>query len=181
MKLGISILFKAPEKLPPTLFAFMAPFSGELWFCIGVAFLLVSISLFFLARFTPVEWEITDCCDLAQNPEESEQNLYINHSLWWAWAAVMWMGCEVAPRAMSTRFLAGMWYMFTLIMVSSYTANLAASLTAENLHTPISSAEDLAAQVSVAQWPVTPPPQSVYRASSSTAAWRAGPPTTSSR
>ena len=71
---------------------------------------------------------------------EVSQNLYINHSLWWAWAAVMWMGCEVAPKALSTRFIAGMWYLFTLIMVSSYTANLAASLTAENLHNPISSA-----------------------------------------
>jgi hypothetical protein len=39
-----------------------------------------------------------------------------------------------------------MWYLFTLIMVSSYTANLAASLTAENLHTPIKSAEDLVNQ-----------------------------------
>ena len=39
-----------------------------------------------------------------------------------------------------------MWYMFTLILVSSYTANLAASLTAENLHTPIKSAEDLVNQ-----------------------------------
>ena len=56
------------------------------------------------------------------------QNLYINHSLWWSWAAVMWMGCEVAPKALSTRFIAGMWYLFTLIMVSSYTANLAGLL-----------------------------------------------------
>ena len=47
---------------------------------------------------------------------------------------------------LTTRFIAGMWYLFTLIMVSSYTANLAASLTAENLHTPINSAEDLANQ-----------------------------------
>ena len=36
--------------------------------------------------------------------------------------------------------------MFTLILVSSYTANLAASLTAENLHTPIESADHLANQ-----------------------------------
>ena len=43
----------------------------------------------------------------------------------------------------SIRFIAGMWYLFTLIMVSSYTANLAASLTAENLNTPISEVEDL--------------------------------------
>jgi hypothetical protein len=38
---------------------------------------------------------------------------------------------------MSTRMVAGMWYLFTLIMVSSYTANLAASLTAERLESPI--------------------------------------------
>ena len=33
----------------------------------------------------------------------SPQSLYINHAFWWAWAAVMWMGCEVAPKALSTR------------------------------------------------------------------------------
>ena len=51
---------------------------------------------------------------------------------------------QVAPKALSTRFISGMWYLFTLIMVSSYTANLAASLTAENLNTPISEVADLA-------------------------------------
>ena len=45
-----------------------------------------------------MEWTLDDPCDIATNPEEVEQNLYINHSLWWAWAAVMWMGCEVAPK-----------------------------------------------------------------------------------
>ena len=50
---------------------------------------------------------------------------------------------QVAPKALSTRFISGMWYLFTLIMVSSYTANLAASLTAENLNTPISEVADL--------------------------------------
>lgn len=33
---------------------------------------------------------------------------------------------------MSTRLVAGIWWFFTLIMVSSYTANLAAFLTVEN-------------------------------------------------
>ena len=56
---------------------------------------------------------------------------------------------QVAPKALSTRFISGMWYLFTLIMVSSYTANLAASLTAENLNTPIEEVEDLANQVEI--------------------------------
>jgi ionotropic glutamate receptor len=42
-----------------------------------------------------------------------------------------------------------MFYFFTLILLSSYTANLAASLTAETLNRPITSAEDLAAQTKI--------------------------------
>ena len=38
------------------------------------------------------------------------------------------------------------WAGFAMIIVASYTANLAASLTAENLHNPIKSAEDLLGQ-----------------------------------
>ena len=47
---GISILYKAPEKLPPTLFAFLDPFSGTLWFSIGLSYVLVSITLFVVSR-----------------------------------------------------------------------------------------------------------------------------------
>lgn len=39
---------------------------------------------------------------------------------------------------------AGVWWFFTLIMVSSYTANLAAFLTVETLVTPFQDIEDLA-------------------------------------
>ena len=47
---------------------------------------------------------------------------------------------------MSTRTIAGLWYFFTLIMISSYTANLAAFLTVEKVIYPIQNAEDLSKQ-----------------------------------
>ena len=69
-------------------------------------------------------------------------------------------------RAFSTRMIAALWWFFTLIMIryviifyiiiiiiiiiitlimiSSYTANLAAFLTVERMESPIESAEDLA-------------------------------------
>jgi len=40
----------------------------------------------------------------------------------------------------------GIWWFFTLIIISSYTANLAAFLTVERQITPIENAEDLAKQ-----------------------------------
>ena len=52
-------------------------------------------------------------------------------------------------RAVSTRLVAGIWWFFTLIMISSYTANLAAFLTVERMVSPIESAEDLAAQTKI--------------------------------
>ena len=50
-------------------------------------------------------------------------------------------------RAFSTRMIAALWWFFTLIMISSYTANLAAFLTVERMESPIESAEDLAKYV----------------------------------
>ena len=52
-------------------------------------------------------------------------------------------------RSMSTRMIAAMRWFFTLIMISSYTANLAAFLTVERMESPIESAEDLAKQTKI--------------------------------
>ena len=61
----------------------------------------------------------------------------------------MQQGSDVAPISLSNRLLCGMWYFFTLIMIASYTANLAAFLTVETLDKPIESAEDLAKQTDI--------------------------------
>ena len=46
--------------------------------------------------------------------------------------------------------MGGVWWFFTLIIISSYTANLAAFLTVERMVSPIESAEDLAKQTEIA-------------------------------
>jgi len=61
----------------------------------------------------------------------------------------MQQGCDIMPRALSTRVLAASWWFFILILVSSYTANLAAFLTVERMVNPIESAEDLAKQTKI--------------------------------
>ena len=51
MTLGISILYRKPTKQDPELFSFMSPLSLDVWIYMVFAYLLVSISLFILARF----------------------------------------------------------------------------------------------------------------------------------
>jgi len=50
---------------------------------------------------------------------------------------------------MSGRIVGSVWWFFTLIIISSYTANLAAFLTVERMQSPIESAEDLAKQTEI--------------------------------
>ena len=52
-------------------------------------------------------------------------------------------------RSMSGRVVGSVWWFFTLIIISSYTANLAAFLTVERMLTPIESADDLAKQTEI--------------------------------
>ena len=52
-------------------------------------------------------------------------------------------------RSISGRLVTSAWWFFTLIIISSYTANLAAFLTAERMVLTIESAEDLAKQTTI--------------------------------
>jgi len=49
-------------------------------------------------------------------------------------------------RAPSGRIVGSAWWFFTLIIISSYTANLAAFLTVENVVIPINNVNELAGQ-----------------------------------
>ncbi|KAJ9577055.1 hypothetical protein L9F63_006375, partial [Diploptera punctata] len=51
--------------------------------------------------------------------------------------------------SISGRIVGSVWWFFTLILISSYTANLAAFLTVERMVAPINSPEDLASQTEV--------------------------------
>lgn len=73
----------------------------------------------------------------------------ILNSFWFALAAFMQQGCDLSPRSVSGRIVGSVWWFFTLILISSYTANLAAFLTVERMVTPINSPEDLATQSEV--------------------------------
>ena len=55
----------------------------------------------------------------------------------------------VIYRSLSGRVVGCMWWCFTLIIISSYTANLAAFLTVQRMQSPIESAEDLAKQTEI--------------------------------
>ncbi|KAH7645139.1 glutamate receptor [Dermatophagoides farinae] len=160
MNLGIGILFKLPSTMPTRLFSFMSPLDIDIWLYVLAAYILVSLTMFVVARFSPNEWRLSHPCVAAMDPqhygangndEDNDNNKLENqfsmaNSFWFTIVTLMHQGCDLNPKAASTRIIGAIWWFFTLILVSSYTANLAAFLTVERMITPIQSVEDLAAQ-----------------------------------
>ncbi|XP_017787964.1 PREDICTED: glutamate receptor ionotropic, kainate 2-like isoform X1 [Habropoda laboriosa] len=147
MNLGISILSRKPEEKEPDLFSFLSPLSTDVWIYMATAFLAVSIMLFLQARMAPEEWDNPHPCN--PDPEELENNFNLSNSMWLTVGSIMQQGSDILPKAPSIRMVAGMWWFFTLIMVSSYTANLAAFLTVDKMDNPIKGVEDLAKQTKI--------------------------------
>ncbi|KAL0124437.1 hypothetical protein PUN28_006343 [Cardiocondyla obscurior] len=147
MNLGISILFNKPEEKVPNFFSFLLPLSADVWICMATAYLIVSIMLFVQARMAPGEWINPHPCNT--DPEELENNFNLKNSMWLMIGSIMQQGSDILPKVPSIRMLTSMWWFFTLIMITSYTANLAAFLTIDKMDTPIKNVEDLAKQAKI--------------------------------
>ncbi|XP_049819223.1 glutamate receptor ionotropic, kainate 2 isoform X4 [Aethina tumida] len=147
MNLGISILFKVPTSPQARLFSFMNPLAMDIWLYVLSAYVLVSITMFVVARFSPYEWHNPHPCDIEN--EVVKNQFSMANSFWFTIGTLMQQGSDLNPKATSTRIVGGIWWFFTLIIISSYTANLAAFLTVERMITPIENAEDLAGQTDI--------------------------------
>uniref|UniRef100_A0A915DWI9 Uncharacterized protein n=1 Tax=Ditylenchus dipsaci TaxID=166011 RepID=A0A915DWI9_9BILA len=147
LSLGISIIFKIPEDHQPDLFSFLNPLSLEIWACILASIFGLTIGMYLVAQVTPYEWNLSFSCCTAHQPT---QLLNMHQSKRYLGPAFQQLqGCDFGPRAVSTRLLGGTWWVFTLVIVSAYTANLAAVLTVSRPHIPIRSLDDLANQSTI--------------------------------
>nr|XP_040224852.2 glutamate receptor 1-like isoform X1 [Anopheles coluzzii]XP_040224855.2 glutamate receptor 1-like isoform X1 [Anopheles coluzzii] len=151
MSLGISIMIKRPVKQKPSVFSFLNPLSKEIWVCVLFSYVGVSIVLYIVSRFSPFEWRLVNYNGEQPDavPQATVNEFSILNSFWFALGAFMQQGCDISPRSISGRIVGSVWWFFTLILISSYTANLAAFLTVERMVTPINSPEDLASQTEV--------------------------------
>ncbi|KFD57020.1 hypothetical protein M513_02277 [Trichuris suis] len=145
MHLGISILYKKPKRSSPSLLSFLAPLSLDVWMYMGAGYVAVSLMLWLVARMSPSEFQ-------PQYPDgtgQLENQFSLGNSFWFTIGSLMQQGCDIAPRAIGTRMVASVWWFFTLILISSYTANLAAFLTVERMEFTITGAEDLIKQTKI--------------------------------
>ncbi|XP_074600857.1 glutamate [NMDA] receptor subunit 1-like isoform X2 [Brevipalpus obovatus] len=128
---GITILEK---KLPKRdgLASFLHPFEESLWILVLFSVHIIALTLYLLDRFSPFGRYRLPNSDITE-----EDALNLSSAIWFAWGVLLNSGIgEGSPRSLSGRVLGMVWAGFAMIVIASYTANLAAFLVLER---PISS------------------------------------------
>nr|XP_029710322.1 glutamate [NMDA] receptor subunit 1 isoform X3 [Aedes albopictus] len=134
---GITILEKKPSR-SSTLVSFLQPFSNTLWILVMVSVHVVALVLYLLDRFSPF-----GRFKLTTNDGTEEDALNLSSAIWFAWGVLLNSGIgEGTPRSFSARVLGMVWAGFAMIIVASYTANLAAFLVLERPKTKLSGIND---------------------------------------
>ncbi|XP_078672347.1 glutamate receptor ionotropic, delta-1-like [Branchiostoma floridae x Branchiostoma belcheri] len=145
MDFAVGILLRKPVK-KTDLFVFLDPFHVNVWLCTIAAFILVSAVLFLLHRIGTRK--------TIDDPNDGP-DFNLRNTMWFVYGSFVQQGGDLTIGRMPTRILTGVWWLFTLIIISSYTANLAAFLTVTRMDSPIRSFDDLASQTEIPYGTVT--------------------------
>ncbi|KAK3098360.1 hypothetical protein FSP39_018756 [Pinctada imbricata] len=134
---GLTILVKKTPK-NSNLASFLQPFQDTLWILVGLSVHVVALVLYLLDRFSPF-----GRFKLAKNNDTEEDALNLSSAMWFAWGVLLNSGIgEGTPRSFSARVLGMIWAGFAMIIVASYTANLAAFLVLDRPEASITGIDD---------------------------------------
>ncbi|XP_014768777.1 glutamate receptor ionotropic, kainate 2 [Octopus bimaculoides] len=131
----ISVIMKK-TKLETSYFEFLNPLSPPVWICTFGAFIVVSVILYFLEK-------------LGMRKKKDYPSISFRESFWFIFGSLLQGNTDASPNTVPGRILTSAWWFFALILISSYTANLAAFLTVKKINTPIKTISDLPKQTKI--------------------------------
>lgn len=93
---SFSKYFQVPTSQPTRLFSFMNPLAVEIWIYVLAAYMLVSFTLFVMARFSPYEWHNPHPC-LADS-DVVENQFSVSNSFWFITGTFLRQGSGLNPK-----------------------------------------------------------------------------------
>ncbi|KAG5868015.1 hypothetical protein JTB14_037908 [Gonioctena quinquepunctata] len=137
---GITIVMRKPVR-KTSLFKFMTVLKLEVWLSIVAALIVTGFMVWFLDKYSPYS---------ARNNKKAYpypcRKFTLKESFWFALTSFTPQGGGEAPKALSGRTLVAAYWLFVVLMLATFTANLAAFLTVERMQAPVQSLEQLARQ-----------------------------------
>uniref|UniRef100_A0A8C8I1H0 Glutamate receptor n=1 Tax=Oncorhynchus tshawytscha TaxID=74940 RepID=A0A8C8I1H0_ONCTS len=145
MDYSVGILLKKPEE-KINIFSLFAPFDLAVWGCIAAAIPVVGVLIFLLSRMQSLRTQNPPVPH--QQPANQASNS-LHSAIWIVYGAFVQQGGDSVVSSVALRIVMGSWWLFTLIVCSSYTANLAAYLTVSRMDTTVRTFQDLSRQMDV--------------------------------
>lgn len=134
---GIAMIQKKKPK-KAKLESFLQPFRDELWLLVFLCVFVVAAALYVLDRYSPFGKNMMKDQSLT-----NEKSLNFSSAIWFSFGVLLNSGIgEKTPMSFSARVLGMVWAGFSMIVVASYTANLAAWLVLDTTETEITGLED---------------------------------------
>lgn len=118
----------------------MSVLKPEVWVGILCAVLIVAFLIWALDRFSPYSYYNKEAYP------EGARDFTLGESLWFSLTSLTPQGGGECPKALSGRVLVAAYWLFIVLMLATFTANLAAFLTVERMQTTVQSLEELARQ-----------------------------------
>lgn len=133
---SVGILLRKPQE-KVDVFSLLAPFEPAVWACVAAAIPVVGVLIFLLNRLH----------SLRNSNSQSAPGQTLQSAIWIVYGAFLQQGGEGVVGSVALRIVMGSWWLFTLIVCSSYTANLAAYLTVSRMDHNIRTFQDLSRQM----------------------------------
>ena len=132
---AVSLIMQKDGRHNYKLFSFMDPFSLTVWLSITISFSVVSCLLYVLNRISPKRMK---------GPRYHDTSLH--GTFWFVFSAFVQQSTDMYLVTLSSQCVTGCWWLFTLIIISNYTAKLASAMTVKNLVQPVQTIEALSMQ-----------------------------------
>ncbi|XP_059180131.1 glutamate receptor ionotropic, delta-1-like isoform X2 [Centropristis striata] len=145
---SVGILLRKPEE-KINIFSLFAPFDLAVWACIAAAIPVVGVLIFLLNRLQALRSSSNQNVPPGQPSNGGVGSGSLHSAIWIVYGAFVHQGGDGVVSSVALRIVMGSWWLFTLIVCSSYTANLAAYLTVSRMDHAIRSFQDLARQIDV--------------------------------
>ncbi|KAK2172269.1 hypothetical protein NP493_975g02012 [Ridgeia piscesae] len=125
-----------PDLIDITVGPFFRPFKLEVWGCILAAIPIIGVALLLFAR----------ACGAAAPKRHKQELQSTTDALWFSVGALLQQGSERIPKHWAVRFVFLSWWLFCIIIVAIYGANLVAFLAVSQRSLPFETLEEMTAQ-----------------------------------
>ena len=148
-QVGLQVAVQRITAGEPGTFQFLDPLSTATWVVIFVLGVATSIALSLINAWSPYSYRNARL--LRKEPPKCKTDCAIDefslyNALWFVVGSFAQQGADKQPLSPSGRMLITTWYLFALVVINTYIANLAAVLTSTNRNTEITGISSLASQ-----------------------------------